>query len=91
MSKNVAILNNNTVINIIIVNDDYELNVNEVFYTEENPAFMHGDYVDGYFYSAQPFPSWSRDGAGRWLPPIPKPDTKCYWDESTLSWIDIEA
>lgn len=91
MSKNVAILNNNTVINIIIVNDDYELNVDEVFYTDANPAFMQGDYVDGYFYPMQLFPSWTRDGAGHWLPPTPKPKGNYYWDESTLSWIEIEA
>jgi len=49
MSKNVAILNNDRVINIIIVNDDYLLNVNEVFYTDNNPAFIGGLYVENVF------------------------------------------
>jgi len=50
MSKNVAVLDDiNKVINIIIVNDDYELNVNEVFYTNANPAFIGGLYVENVF------------------------------------------
>jgi hypothetical protein len=91
MSKNVAILNENTVINIIIVNDDYKLNADEVFYTNENPAFMQGTYVDGYFYSPQPFLSWTRN-QGNWNPPTPRPTTEgkfYYWSEDDLSWKEI--
>jgi hypothetical protein len=49
MSKNVAILNDNKVINIIIVNDDYILNVDEIFYTDLNPAFIGGYYLENVF------------------------------------------
>jgi hypothetical protein len=50
MSKNVAILNDsNIVINIIIVNDDYELNVNEIIYTNQNPAYIGGEHLEGVF------------------------------------------
>jgi len=86
MTKNVAIFENDKVINIIIVNDDYELNANEIIYTNDNPAFIGGDYVDGYFYIKQPYPSWTRL-EGKWIPPIPYPDNGRYvWNESTLSW-----
>jgi hypothetical protein len=71
MSKNVAVLNeHNQVLNIIIVNDDYELNANEIFYTDTNPAYIVGDYFDDYFYPPQPYPSWTRD-KGSWIPPTP--------------------
>ena len=88
MSKNVAVLNNNNkVINIIVVNDNYELNENEIIYTNENPAAISGDYVENYFYFPQPYPSWTRL-EGKWIPPIPYPSdgNKYIWDESNLSW-----
>jgi len=50
MSKNVAILDNsNTVINIIIVNDDYTLNANEIIYTDRNPAYIGGEHLENVF------------------------------------------
>ena len=93
MSLNVAILDQDSqVINITIVNDDYVLNTNEIIYTDENPAFIGGDYVDGYFYPLQPYPSWTRE-SGTWQAPTPKPtDGKWYfWNESTLSWESSET
>jgi hypothetical protein len=45
MSKTVAILDTeNTILNVISVNDDYILNTNEEFYTEDNPAYIGGTY-----------------------------------------------
>jgi hypothetical protein len=45
MTKNVAILDeNNKILNVILCNEDYELKEYEVFYTDENPAFIGGDY-----------------------------------------------
>ena len=91
MSLNVAVLNqNNKVINIIIVNDNYELNANEIVYTNNNPAYIGGDYIDGYFYPPQPFASWIRDN-GNWQAPTPRPtEGVCYWDEDTTSWVEVE-
>jgi hypothetical protein len=44
------------------------------------------------FYAAQPFPSWTI-GAPTWLwqPPVPYPSDggNYYWDEATLSWVDV--
>jgi len=59
-----------------------------IAYTEDNPAVIGGDYVDGYFYALQPFPSWTRSN-GQWLPPVPKPDGLYVWDEETLSWVEL--
>ena len=89
MSKNVAVLNeHNQVLNIIIVNEDYELNINEIFYTDTNPAYIAGDYFDNYFYPPQPYPSWTRDD-GNWNPPTPKPEGMNWtWDEASLSWVE---
>jgi hypothetical protein len=93
MSKNVAVFNDSSkVINIINVNDDYELNTNEMFYTDDNPAYIGGDYFDGYFYAKQPFASWTRS-EGRWISPIPYPTTegRFYWDEELGDWVEALA
>jgi hypothetical protein len=89
MSKNVAVLgDNNKVINVIIVNDDYELNENEIIYTNENPAYIDGDYLEGYFYTLQPYPSWTRF-EGNWLPPISEPNKgNWFWDEQIVNWVE---
>jgi hypothetical protein len=92
MTKNVAVLDNTSkVINITNVNDDYELLVNEFFYTDNNPAFIGGDYVEGYFYPLQPFPSWTRL-EGQWVAPIPEPtEGNYYWDEQLGDWVEALA
>tara|TARA_R110000787_G_scaffold282860_1_gene395023 strand:+ start:930 stop:1199 length:270 start_codon:yes stop_codon:yes gene_type:complete len=86
MTKNVATINNNgLVIEINIYPDNYELKSNQILVT--NPAFVGGDYVDGYFYPTQPFLSWTRDN-GNWISPIPYPkDEQLYsWNEQNQSW-----
>ena len=94
MSKNVAIINDNgIVIAINVYPDNYELGSNQILVT--NPAYVGGDYVDGYFYPPQPYPSWTRNN-GNWISPIPKPilteeqmlERKYYtWNEETQNWI----
>ena len=84
-----ALISNNIVINIIVADSSEEANKvgNVIEYTDENPAVIGGDYVDGYFYEIQPYPSWTRD-KGIWVAPIPRPnDGKFYtWNEDTLTW-----
>lgn len=89
MSINIAVFNeSNKVINIILCNSDYTTKDNEIIYTNQNPAYIGGDYINEYFYPPQLFPSWMRDGKGNWQPPTPMPtEGFWYWDEPTLSWI----
>jgi hypothetical protein len=49
------------------------------------------DPVADVFVAPRPYPSWSLDNNFDWQPPTPKPDGEYRWDESTLSWIEIEA
>ena len=49
------------------------------------------DPIADVFIAPQPYPSWTLDNNFDWQPPVPKPDGLYRWDESTLSWIDIEA
>ena len=43
------------------------------------------------FVNPQPFPSWIRSGS-YWNAPSPMPtDGRWRWDESTLSWIELES
>jgi hypothetical protein len=74
------------VINISVGNADWD-STGWIEYTDENPAVIGGDYVDGYFYEIQPYASWTRD-KGIWVAPIPRPtDGKFYtWNEETLTW-----
>ena len=88
MSKDVAVVSDSgEVIAINVHMDDYELAPNELLVT--NPAYVGGDYVDGYFYPEQPFASWTRS-EGNWLPPVPMPDTEGYWqwNEELQEWED---
>lgn len=88
MSKNYAVIDeNNTVINIIVANDDFVADDNFIEYLDSNAAYIGGDYIEGKFYSHQPFPSWSRDGNGNWVAPVPMPtDGAFYWNEETQQW-----
>lgn len=86
MSKDVAVIAaSGLVVNIAVQEDDYEPMPYEVVLT--GPAWIGGDYVGGYFYPPQPFPSWTRH-EGEWLPPIPMPtDGGPYvWDEDAQKW-----
>jgi hypothetical protein len=87
--KNLAIFENNKVVNILNVDDEYELQNNEMFYTNDNQAYIGGEFTDGYFYSPQPYPSWLRKN-GNWIPPKPltKERVLVHWDESVIDWID---
>ena len=51
-------------------------------YDEEKDAFI----------PPQPYPSWALDADCNWQAPIacPTDGKKYYWDENTLSWIEVE-
>lgn len=87
-----AVINPDTGIveNIVVVEDDIVDSDNLVTYTDENPAYIGGDFVDGFFYPPQPFPSWSRL-EGDWIPPVPHPETGwAVWDEDAGAWLEVE-
>jgi hypothetical protein len=86
--KNVALLNeSNIVLNIIVVKDDFEQE-NYVEYSDENPAFIGGDFYEGHFYPPQPYLSWVRLN-GNWQPPTPRPEgISWYWNEAKQVWVD---
>ncbi len=79
------------VINIIIANDDFNAE-GFIEYADSNPAIIDGDFVDGYFYSPQPFNSWSRF-EGTWVSPKPYPQNglSYEWNESEQEWDEINV
>lgn len=88
--KFLALLNlENKVINISQADDNWTAE-GWVEYQESNPAFVGGDFVDGYFYPPQPFASWSRH-EGTWVAPIEMPnDGKFYvWNETEGQWNEL--
>ena len=51
-----------------------------MIYDEENDMFI----------KKQPYPSWSANTeTGQWDPPTVCPGDDYYWDEDTLSWVDL--
>jgi hypothetical protein len=89
--KKYALLNeNNIVVNISVANDDWDYS-GWIEYTENNPATIGGDYVNGFFYSVQPWPSWTRDN-GQWICPVAMPSQGYWlWDEENLQWLQLES
>jgi hypothetical protein len=87
VSKNMAaVTDSGEVLNIIVCHDDEPETPNLITYTDNNPAYIGGDYVDGYFYPPQPFASWTRS-EGEWLPPTPKPEgLGWFWNEDEGEW-----
>jgi hypothetical protein len=85
--KHMAVLISNKVVNVITASD-YEFDTaDRIAYTPENRAIIGGDYVDGYFYRPQPYPSWTRN-EGQWVAPVPMPDDgeNYGWDEDAQEW-----
>jgi hypothetical protein len=43
------------------------------------------------FIPPKPFDSWLLDEAtGQWQPPTPKPEGNYFWNEGSLSWLQVE-
>ena len=50
------------------------------------------DPVADVFIAPQPYPSWALDDNYDWQPPTPRPEEGFwYWDEDSLSWIEVDA
>jgi hypothetical protein len=47
------------------------------------------DSVKDEFVEPKPFSSWTLDSNNDWQPPVPKPDGMYYWNEESLSWIQV--
>lgn len=91
-----AVVENNIVENIAIADDKaiMELLLPEKTLVEETDetgtAWIGAEIIDGKFKPPQPAPSWAWDlEAFTWVPPTPKPEVPAYWDEESLSWIEI--
>ena len=56
-------------------------------------GFTYDAVLDA-FIPPQPYPSWLLDTETcLWIPPVPYPDDGklYYWDEATLSWVEVPA
>lgn len=85
-----AVLEGNVVVNIIVCADNEPETDTLITYTDANPAHIGGDYLDDYFYSPQPYPSWTRS-QGEWIPPMPMPlEGRWIWNESEQQWVKFE-
>ena len=94
--SNYAIMKNGIVSNIVFADAEWANSQTDtvIEYTNDNPAHIGGDYVDGFFYLPQPFPSWTRD-SGLWVAPVIMPTSveknKAWiWNETTISWVNTD-
>jgi len=68
--------------------------------TSYNKSFRKNYAAIGYAYwpsidafvALKPYPSWVLDENAQWQAPVPMPDDgkSYYWDEATLSWVEVE-
>lgn len=98
MINNYAEVVDGICVNIIVADSDFisENMPHFILCTDSNPAYIGGTYENGYFYSPQPFPSWSKNDQGNWVPPTPRPirvkeenpnNEQVLWDEDNLQWV----
>lgn len=85
--RTVAVLDGNTVVNVIVVPADWVVGPNEVEYTDAMPAGIGWEWDGTGFIPPEPYPSWTLNGYV-WEPPVPRPDGDgfYYWDETSTSW-----
>jgi hypothetical protein len=70
------------------VKTSYNNNIRKNF---ASTGFTYDPNMDA-FIPPQPFPSWTlNEQTANWEPPTPRPeDVDSYWDEPTLSWLNIQ-
>jgi len=97
-----AFIKDNKVINIAVFKEedhDSQLlqDVKESLYATEviscceyGIAYLNGTWDGKKFWPPQPFPSWIKR-KGKWEAPTPMPtdDKPYFWNEPTLSWIEV--
>lgn len=89
--RTVAVLDGNTVTNVIVVPADWVVGPNEVEYTDAMPAGIGWEWDGTGFIPPQPYPSWVLADYV-WEAPVAMPDDgQVYrWNEDTLSWEVID-
>ncbi len=92
-----AIIENNVIENVAVADDKItmELLLPGKVVIEETEvtgvAWIGSEVIDGKFKPPQPTESWTWDAdAFDWIPPVPRPEFPSYWDEESLSWIEIQ-
>lgn len=96
---------NNIVVDVIVVGDEYESTYAEwrkefgEIYVQtsynnnirKQYATIGGKYdsINDIFIKPQPYPSWVLDSNYDWQAPIASPDGPHIWDEETKSWINL--
>lgn len=94
---------NNTVINVIVVGDEYEAMYAD-WRKEFGETYVQTSYnnrirkqyagigftydpVADVFISPQPYPSWTLDENHDWQSPVTRPSADYFWNEETKEWL----
>jgi hypothetical protein len=90
---NFAIIENGTVINIMVADSktvaEELTGLTCVELSDEQSATVGGTYDGSNFITIKPYPSWTLQPDLSWAPPTPCPtneDKPWAWNEETLSW-----
>lgn len=91
--KKFALVVDGIVVNVVDVSSDSWLEQQPdiedwVEFTLDNPAYIGGEYIDGFFYSHQPYSDWVKF-EGKWQAPQPYPTDgfRYDWNENSHSWV----
>lgn len=49
------------------------------------------DELNDVFIAPSPYPSWILDANFDWQAPTPKPSYPAFWDEDSLSWVELPS
>lgn len=95
MIKNYALIENNVVVNIIVADDDFiSMQSGQwIEYTDERPAYIGVELVDGILVQPKPFPSWTLDSNYDWQAPVAKPtgNNVYEWNEILQNWEQVSV
>jgi len=98
-----AIIENNTVVNVVVSEEEAEVILAEMFpspylivkETEATKtAGVNGTWDGNVFRPASPYASWVwHEETFTWLPPVafPTEDRPFKWDETTTNWVAVEG
>lgn len=96
MIKNAALIKDNKIENLIVVDTDSNFDFRSLGYTildqEVSIGWEYDDSVKR-FVPPKPFPSWVLDESFNWTAPVSYPeDGNMYlWNEGSLSWVEFKA
>ena len=94
MLKSAALINNGTVVNVAVYDEDTSGPWLDAIRADYDEVRIVDDAGIGWTVESDglrppsPYPSWAWDGAA-WVAPVPAPDGPATWDEDAGAWVEV--